>query len=135
MEFVIDENVNLLDFYGNISLIDSFDILSVCSDVLIDDLEFNGRMVEIGEEDDNLLNNKCDDDGLEVKGVLYRKFMKQWSENILLEGMFILVVVVVKKFILECQKGNFKLRRFYFVDSVGGERWEDFFGVNSSSEL
>lgn len=48
MEFVIDENVNLLDFYGNISLIDSFDILSVCSDVLIDDLEFNGRMVEIG---------------------------------------------------------------------------------------
>lgn len=134
MEPATDENVNLPDFHGNTSLTASPDTLSVCSDALTDDLEPNGRMAEIGQEDDNSPNNKCDDDGSEVKGALHRKLMKQWSGNISLEGMLISAAAAAKKFTSERQKENLKLRRFHSADSAGGERREDSPGANSSSE-
>ena len=118
MEPATDENVNLPDFHGNTSLTDSPDTLSVCSDALTDDLEPNGRMAEIGQEDDYSPKNKCDDDGSEVKGALHRKLMKQWSGNISLEGMLISAAAAAKKFTSERQKGNLKLSSESQSDAV-----------------
>lgn len=79
MEFVIEVSDDLLSNYGNISLIDSFDIFSLCSDVFTDDLElnalFDGRISEIGEDYVKMVIIYLDE-GFVSKSGLYRKAKK-----------------------------------------------------------
>lgn len=94
MELEIEESSYLLSFYGDFSMISSFDILSVCSDVFIDDLEGIGLVLgkQIGDGD-------CDGEGVMSEcSFLFREIKKK---DLFLEGMLMIVVVVVKKFIVE----------------------------------
>ena len=99
------------NYHGNLSMTDSPDTLSVCSDTFTDELEITISSPGIGEMGDN-----NDDDGLLSKG---RKLKKQWSGDISFEGMLMSAAAAAKKFTAERQMGIGKLIRSQSADNAG----------------
>jgi len=99
------------NYHGNLSMTDSPDTLSVCSDTFTDELEITISSPGIGEMGDN-----NDDEGLLSKG---RKLKKQWSGDISFEGMLMSAAAAAKKFTAERQMGIGKLIRSQSADNAG----------------
>lgn len=111
MESAAEGSDNPPSFHGSVSLTDSPDTLSICSDALTDDLEINLSPSGVRDEGDD-----HDDEG-----GLTRRLKKQWSGDISLEGMLISAAAAAKKFKAERQKGINSLMRSQSADSPTGQ--------------
>ena len=112
MEPATEGSDNPPSCHGNVSLTDSPDTLSICSDALTDDLEINVSPSGVRDAGDD-----HDGEGLMGRGGLTRSLKKQWSGDISLEGMLISAAAAAKKFTAERQKGISSLMRSQSADS------------------
>lgn len=116
MEPATEGSDNPPSFHGSVSLTDSPDTLSICSDALTDDLEIHLSPSGVRDAGDD-----HDDEGVMGRGGLTRRLKKQWSGDISLEGMLISAAAAAKKFKAERQKGINSLMRSQSADSPTGQ--------------
>ena len=132
MEPATEVSDNPPSYHGNISMTDSPDTLSVCSDAFSDDLE-------ITVSSPGTFGDDNDDEGLANKAGLSKKLKKQWGGDISFEGMLMSAAAVAKKFTAERQKGMNKLKRSQSAGSPGSVtstqgKEKDFGGENNADQ-
>ena len=106
MEPATEASDNPPSYHGNISMTDSPDTLSMCSDAFTDELDISASSPGVRDVGDH----HGDED-------VAKELKKQWSGDISFEGMLMSAAAAAKKFTAERQMGMNKLKRSQSVDS------------------
>ena len=114
MEPATEASDNPPSYHGNLSMTDSPDTLSMCSDAFTDELDISASSSGVRDTGDHQNDES-----------LPKKLKKQWSGDISFEGMLMSAAAAAKKFTAERQKGMKKLKRSQSADSPRTGRSDD----------